>query len=251
MEIHAAVFMSNHYHIDVTDPHAKLPRFKQLLNSLIARAVNATRKPRARFGGFWDRDAACDTHRPSDDETFLDLAYTIANPVTAGLVRHAAIWPGLTTAGWRFGETRSFKRPKEFFDPKTMPAEVSLTLVRPHVYPHLSDDQVYARLEAEVRRRELETEAKFRRESRRVVGVQKLRKQRWGGAPKSFDERFTVAPQVAASCKWKRLAQLLRNREWERLYAEARARLLAGVDVVFPAGTFQLRATAGVAVATC
>ena len=246
IEIHAAVFMSNHYHLDLTDPYANLVDFKRTLNSFIARALNARRR---RFGSVWDREAACDTHRPTDDESFMDLVYTLANPVTAGLVRHARIWPGFTTAGWRFGEARRFRRPTWFFDGDEMPDAVELTLVRPHVFEELSDDELYERIHEEVRRREREIQAEFRRTNRRFVGLEKLRSVRHNRTPKSVEERFVVTPRVVASCRWKRLAQLQRDREWERQYAVARSQLLAGEDTVFPAGTYQLRRLARVAVA--
>jgi putative transposase len=246
IEIHAAAFMSNHYHIDLTDPHANLVEFKRTFNSFVARALNARRK---RFGSFWDRSASCDTQRPTDDESFMDLVYTLANPVTAGLVRHARLWPGFTTAGWRFGETRSFRRPKWFFNADRMPDVVELTLTRPHVFEELSDDELYERVADEVRRREREVQAEFRRTNRRFVGLDKLRSIRHDKVPTSFEERFGITPKVAASCRWKRLAQLQRDREWELQYALARARLLAGADAVFPAGTYLLRRLARVAVA--
>jgi putative transposase len=246
IQIHAAVFMSNHYHIDLTDPHGNLVGFKQQLNSTIARAMNARRN---RFGGFWDRDTACDTKRPTDDETFMDLVYTIANPVSAGLVKRSEHWPGFTTAGWRFGETRSFRRPAWFFDPKEMPDAVPLTLTRPPVFAHLSDDELYTRLEAEVHRREQEVQRELRQTDRRFVGLIKLARQHWDRAARGYEERFSVTPRVASSCKWKRLVQLNRDREWERQYAAARARLLAGLEAIFPAGTFLMRRLAGVTVA--
>jgi putative transposase len=245
IEIHAAAFMSNHYHIDLTDPHANLVDFKRTFNSFLARALNARRH---RFGSFWDRDAACDTQRPTEDDTFMDLVYTLANPVTAGLVRHARLWPGFTTSGWRFGETRTFRRPSWFFKKDQMPATVELTLTRPHVFEELSDDELYERIEAEVRRVEREVQAQFRRTSRKFVGPEKLLTVRYDRVPKSFEERFKVTPRVAASCPRKRLVQLQRDREWEQQYALARAQLLAGGDPVFPAGTYQLRRLARVAV---
>ena len=246
IEIHAAVFMSNHFHVDLTDPHANLVDFKRTFNSFLARALNALH---GRFGSVWDREAACDTQRPTDDESFMDLVYTLTNPVTAGLVRHARLWPGFTTAGWRFGETRSFRRQRWFFDAEEMPAAVELTLVRPHVFEELSDDELFSRVEAEVRRREREVQVEFRRTNRRFVGLEKLRSVRHDRTPRSSEPRFGVTPRVAASCRWKRLAQLQRDREWERQYALARADLLAGIDAVFPAGTFMLRRLARVAVA--
>ena len=247
IQIHACVFMSNHYHIDISDPHANLVEFKRLLNSMIARGINAAE---GRHGSFWDRDIPADTQRPIDDETFLDLVYTLVNPVTAGLVRHADQWPGFTTAGWRFGETRSFRRPDFYFDKGgEMPEKVTLTLARPAIFGDLDDDELFTRIEAAVHQRELEICQQMRRDSRRFAGVQKTARQPFGAIPRSFEERFRVTPRVATACKWRRLAQLQRNRAWESAYADARARLLEGEAAMFPAGTYALRKFAGVAVA--
>ena len=78
-----------------------------------------------------------------------------------------------------------------------------------------------------------------------VMGLRKLARQPWNVAPKSFEERFTVKPTVAASSKWLILAQLQRDREWEREYGAARALLLAGEPAVFPAGTYWNEALRG------
>ena len=247
IQVHAAVFMGNHYHLDVSDPYGNVVEFKQLLNSMIARGLNAAQ---GRKGSFWDRDTPADTHRPADDETFMDLVYTLANPVDAGLVRHSTQWQSFTTAGWRFGESRSFRRPSFYFDKRgDMPDAVVLTLSRPAIFADLSDDELFARLEAAVHHRELEVCRRMRGESRRFMGSQKAARQQFGVVPRSFEERFRVTPRVASACKWRRLAQLQRNREWERAYADARARLLVGEVAVFPAGTFALRKFAGVTVA--
>jgi putative transposase len=81
------------------------------------------------------------------------------------------------------------------------------------------------------------------------MGLRKLAKQHWNRAPKSFEERFTVAPKHAASSKWLVLAELQRDREWERQYAAARALLRTGKPAVFPVGTYWMRCFAGVSVA--
>jgi putative transposase len=128
IQVHASVWMSNHHHTDVTDPEGTLVPFKQLLHSLVARGRNARL---GRHDSFWSGDDACDTRRPTDDESLGDLVYTLTNPVKAGLVKRGVLWPGFTTIGWRFGETRTFKRPDWFFDESgRMPEEVSLTLAR-------------------------------------------------------------------------------------------------------------------------
>ena len=247
IQIHACVMMSNHHHTDVTDPLGELPAFKQLFHSMVARGLNARL---GRTDKFWSGDPACDTQRPTDDQTFEDLVYTITNPVEAGLVKWSSIWPGFTTAGWRFGETRTFRRPKWFFDASgEMPDEVSLTLVRPPIFPELDDDALFEKLAVAVREKERELQAKWRRLGRQFLGLRKLARQDPNQAARSREERFTITPQVAASSKWSRLAQLQRNREWEREYAAARGRWRAGQAAVFPAGTYWLRRFAGVTVA--
>jgi hypothetical protein len=247
IQVHASLWMSNHHHTDITDPDANLVPFKQLLHSLIARGRNAQL---GRSDSVWSGDKPCDTRRPTDDESLMDLVYTLTNPVDAGLLKWAHLWPGFTTIGWRFGETRTFKRPDGFFDESgDMPEEVSLTLVRPPIFPELDDDALYDKLMAEVRKHELEVQRSMREQGRRFMGPVKLAGQRWNRAPQSFEERFAVTPKHAASNRWRVLAEVQRDREWERQYAAARALLLAGKPAVFPAGTYWMRRFAGVDVA--
>ncbi len=168
IQVHAAVMMPNHYHIDLTDPHGELVAFKQLFNSLVARGLNAER---ARFETFWSGDGPCDTQRPSDDETFMDLVYTISNPVKSALVKWSRDWPSFTTADWRFGETRTFKRPGGLFGERSeLPDEVSLTLVRPPIFRELDDDALYDKLALAVREKERELQAEHRAKGRRFMG---------------------------------------------------------------------------------
>lgn len=246
IKVHACVFMSNHHHTDVTDPDGRIVEFKQLLHSMLARAINALR---GRFEGVWNRDKPCDTRRAEHSESLADLVYTITNPVKDGLVKWSHQWPGFTTYGWRFGESRKFKRPAWFFDASgNMPDEVELTLQRPPIYPELSDDELFEKLMTEVRREEKVQQNERRRENLRFMGIKKLQQQRWNRAPQSFEERFSQAPGVVASSKWLLLAELQRDRDWERRYALAREDLLAGKRAVFPSGTYWLKRFAGVTV---
>jgi hypothetical protein len=245
IEVHACVFMSNHHHTDVTDPSGKLVEFKQLFHSMLARGINALR---GRFDAVWSRDKPCDTRRATEDETLADLVYTLANPVSAGLVKWGHQWLGFTTYGWRFGDTRAFTRPKWFFDGNgELPERVELTLARPPIYRGLDDDEVFERLMTALRQAEKQVHERLRREQRRFMGSEKLLKQHWNSAPRSYEERFTVVPRIAGS-KWLVLAELQRDRAWESAYAMARERLLAGIAAFFPLGTYWLRRFAGVRV---
>jgi hypothetical protein len=245
---HATCVMGNHHHLDATDQHGNRPAFKDSLHANLARGLNAKR---GRFDKFWSADGSCDTCQPSDEETLEDLAYTEANPVVAGLVKWARRWPGFTSHGWRFGETRTFKRPDWYYDPENPenPSEVGITRVRPPIFLELSDDELFDLLMKRVRELELQAQADMRARGRRFRGERKLARDHWNAAPTSWEDRFTVTPKVVASCKWKRLAQLQRDREWEREYAERRAELQRGVTPVFPAGTYWLRLHCGVPVA--
>ena len=246
IRVHACVFMSNHHHTDVTDPHGNLVAFKQLFHSMVARGINALR---GRFDAVWSRDKACDTRRATDDEALTDLVYTLTNPVKAGLVKWGGQWPGFTTHGWRFGETHEFRRPGCLFDPEGgMPEVVTLTLERPPIHLRMSDEELYETLMGAVWEQEREYQGKLRRAGRRFMGVEKVQRQAWTRVARSFEERFTQTPGIATGSKWLLLAELQRDREWERKYAKARAELLAGRRAVFPAGTYWLRRFAGVTV---
>ena len=66
----------------------------------------------------------------------------------------------------------------------------------------------------------------------------------WPHAP-----RRTLSPRVAAFSKWHRIEALQRNQAFVATYRAARCDWLAGLPVVFPAGTYWLRRFAGVPVA--
>ena len=258
VDLHAACFESNHSHMDVFDRLGQLPGFKQMFFSFLARGINALR---GRFETVWAPGGSCDTEpaphlRLEGDEfdpsPLGDLVYTLTNPVKDGLVKKASRWPGFTTEGWRFGETRTFRKPTHFFDAKNskLPDTVSITLVRPDVLPQLSDDEVYDQLTAEVHAREKFHQKRLTADSRRFMGEDKIQGQRWNKVPESRSARFRVKPKIAEPSRWARLAALQRDRDWERAYASARADWSNGNwDVEFPFGTYWMQRFVGVRVA--
>ena len=68
-------------------------------------------------------------------------------------------------------------------------------------------------------------------------------------APAVTPVRASLSPRVAARNLWLRIEALRRNRAFLDAYRAARALWLAGLDVVFPAGTYWLHRFAGVPVA--
>src|SRR5690349_5667955 len=83
IQVHAFCVMSNHFHLIVTDPHARLPAFHQLLDALVARALNAAL---GRWEAFWAPNSYSAVRLESADDIVDKAAYVLANPVAAGLV---------------------------------------------------------------------------------------------------------------------------------------------------------------------
>src|SRR5512141_3450550 len=82
--VHAFCVMSNHFHLVVTDPYARLPAFEQYLDSLVARAVNASL---GRWESFWAPSSYSAVALATPEDIVDKAAYVLANPVAAGLVR--------------------------------------------------------------------------------------------------------------------------------------------------------------------
>ncbi len=243
--LHSACFMSNHYHLDVTDIHGNLPAFKNHFNAVLARALNAIRD---RFDKFWSEDRPCDVRILTDSDMLSSMAYTLANPVEAGLVKWGRRWPGLTTVGMQFGEEKTFRRPPVFFDPANdeLPDAATLVLTRPEVLLELSDGQLHTDLERLTRAREVAKQDQLRRAGKRFLGEARVARQRWSETPWSRETRFTRTPTRASTNRWARIAAAQLDRAWQAAYAFARERLLAGGRaVLFPFGSYWVCRFAG------
>ncbi|MEM6292791.1 MAG: hypothetical protein AAGA54_16070 [Myxococcota bacterium] len=239
VELHAATQMGNHHHTSVTDRFGNRPNFKNSVHGNLARGLNA------RFGRFdsvWSGGGSCDTVTPADDATLEDLAYADCNPVTSGLVKWGHLWPGFTTYGWRFGETRTFKRPSWYYDPESddNPDTLTLTRVRPPIFLELSDDDLFGKLMQRCFEIQRAKQAEYQATNRRFMGVKKLAKSKWWKRAKSWEDRFRTVPTVAASQKSKRVTQLRRDAKWREDYAEQRENLRAGRAVKLPCGAYCL-----------
>jgi len=92
VRVHAFCVLSNHFHLVVTDPHARLPEFHRYLDALVARATNCSL---GRWESFWDPDGYSAVRLESNADVMEKMVYVLANPVAAGLVRHGREWPGL------------------------------------------------------------------------------------------------------------------------------------------------------------
>lgn len=94
VELHAFVFMSNHYHLLISVPDAcSLARFMGYLNSNLARELGRLRGWRDKF---WSRRYQAIVVSEEDAAQIGRLKYLLSHGVKEGLVGHPAEWPGAT-----------------------------------------------------------------------------------------------------------------------------------------------------------
>jgi REP element-mobilizing transposase RayT len=249
VQVHAFCVLSNHYHLLLTDPEARLPAFVQYLDSLVARATNAFL---GRFEGFWAAAASYSAVAHEDPEDVVaKAAYVLANPVAAGLVRRASEWPGLWTSPRQIGAaTLVAHRPKVFFcSGGYLPESVTLTLVPPPGFA--SADEFQARVAVALRELEEQSAREVESDGRRFVGVAKVLAQSPFARPAPREPRFRINPRLAARDKWKRIEAIGRLKEFLSDYREAWHARRAGADALFPAGTYLLQIMHGVRCADC
>jgi REP element-mobilizing transposase RayT len=246
VRVHAYCVLSNHYHLVVTDSEAQLPRFMQWLGCMLARCLNSHR---SRWENFWASGTYSRVELTADEDVLSKMSYTLANPVTSGLVAHSGDWPGVRSGTLREGaETMTVKRPSFFFRKKgCLPAEAHLLVVRPGGFLQLDDRAFAEALEGAVKLREEAVREELRAKGKNFIGRVKVLKQSPSDRPHAREPRRGMNPRVAAKDKWRRIERLEWLRSWLEAYAEALKRFTAGFrEVIFPAGTYWMRVQYGV-----
>jgi len=241
--LHAFCVLSNHYHLILTDPAGNLPAFGQYFDSLVARSVNALH---GRWESFWAPGSFSAVALLTPEDVLSKCSYALANPASAGLVRHGSEWPGLWSAPEQIGAGRvAVKRPDHFFRPDgPMPETASLELVCP---PGFESAESFRReLMAEVAEREAEAARKIAREGGSFFGVRRILAQRPGARPPGGEPRRELNPRIAGRDKWKRVEAILRLKEFLKAYRDAWLAFSGGLrDTIFPPGTYWMRVACG------
>lgn len=124
--LHAVCVMSTHLHYVITDPDGTLPRFLEMFHRLVALGVKKLRKW---DGAVWERKQTSVVELCTRQAIVEKIAYTLANPVKAGLVWHAHEWPGAKTLVKDIGcKVLRVKRPNRYFSSKNAEWDVRVKL---------------------------------------------------------------------------------------------------------------------------
>ena len=250
IEVHAAVVMSTHEHLVLTDVRGRLPRFLQELHRLVALNVKVLRKWE---GAVWDHEKTSVVELRTTQAVIEAIAYVMANPVTAGLVRTAADWPGVMTLPHDLGRASlSAKRPSYYFDPDNpaWPETATLALTLPPV--EISADDLRAAVQAELRTLEYEAQEQVRAKGRSFLGRVRLAALSPFVRAKSSEPLRSRNPTFAVGRGQREafMHAVIAVRAFRQAYRSALQRWRSGLrDALFPPETWLMRSLHGASVA--
>jgi putative transposase len=244
--LHAVCVMSNHWHGVVTDPFARLPQFLEHFHRLLAKAQNASL---GRWENLWSSDKPSVVLLVSDEDVLAKMAYTIANPTAAGLVRSPREWPGVITT--RIGERTTVDMPDVFFDPGgSLPESIQLEMKRPPIYTHLDTPTLARHLASAIERCVREAREGLARQGRKFLGAKAVLQQAFDAMPQSTEPRRNPNPRIAAAHTPERVQAIRNLVAFLRAYRVAWHAWRNGKrEQTCPAGTYALRVYARVACA--
>lgn len=253
IELHAFCFLSNHYHLILTDPWANLPRFMAHFNRHVAKCINVHRD---RQECLWSPGSYNDVQLPREDvldAVVRKTVYTLANPVSAGLVSSAKEWPGVWSDPDDWGVPQTVPRPGIFFrNDGCMPDEAILRLSPPRGF--LEEDLSQTQWDALIRRllteREEALEEEFQKRGRRFLGRERVLQQSPLATPSTPEPKKKPGefrPRAAASSNPILKAMLGVLDAFSLAYRAALQAYCKGdKETVFPAGTYKMRVLFGV-----
>ncbi|WP_437629703.1 transposase [Sorangium sp. So ce854] len=251
IEVHALCAMSSHVHLVVTDKEGALPRFLQFFHRIVALG---TKVLRTWEGPVWDHEATSVVRLLTRAAVVEKIAYVLANPVAAGLVRHAHEWPGAKVDVGELGRgVLRAARPAVYLDPENpqWPKEVALPLALPPVIEQDGAEGFRRQVAAELERQEAQAHAELQEQGRRFLGAERVSEVSPYERATSFEALRERNPTFAVGREhggaWQTAAAAVRA--FRASYRAALERWRAGIrSVVFPAGTWWMRIFHGASV---
>jgi hypothetical protein len=185
------------------------------------------------------------------------LAYVMANPVKAGLVRHARDWPGITVLPHELGRrVWTLKRPEAYFNAKNRqwPNTIELTLTLPASLERTyGADALREVVQEELERQERLAYQEVHNHGWRVLGAARVRRLSPYRRATSFELLRDRNPTFAVGRGQKKVfcEAVAELRAFRHAYRQALEQWRAGLrSVVFPQGTWCMCRMHGVALDT-
>ncbi|MEZ4219422.1 MAG: transposase [Polyangiaceae bacterium] len=244
IEVHAALLMSTHIHLVVTDVRGVRPRFKAEFHRLFALCIKSIRG--------WPEEVFSQRkggeHEPLTEEALVeDLAYLIANPVAALAVRHADEWPGAKTVSADIGNrVIRATRPDVYFRRTSgqWPDILELRLTMPRLLEErFGAEGARQRIAARVREKELAALGHSHASRTPFRGLQAVLRTPHTARASEHEIAGRANPRFRAAgdrqAARRKLQELRRfDTEYKRAFAEWRS---GNRNAVFPHGTWWMR----------
>jgi REP element-mobilizing transposase RayT len=240
--VHAVTLMSTHEHLIVTDTKGRHPEFLQRLHRLVSLGTKVLRKWE---GPTWEPEPTSVVRLLTEQAIIEKLAYLMANPVKAGLVRHARDWPGITVLPHELGRrVWTAKRPKAYFNAKNTqwPESIALMLtLPPSLEGRYSAEALREAVREELGRQERAAHYDVCKRGWRILGADRIRRLSPYRRATSFELLRDRNPTFAVGRGQKKIfiEAVAELRAFRRAYREAFEQWRAGLrSVVFPQGTW-------------
>ena len=260
IDAHEFLWMSNHYHLVLTDRGGCLPDFMTQLNSLLARALNALHG----VTGTAIEKGYNLVEVTTEGRAIDHCVYTLANPCSAHLVRRSHHWKSVSSTSLDYGTPIAIPRPSaglwggpcghrhrpasqtskraQYGGRSKLPEHVELVLTRPPIMAELSDAELRAHIRELLAKREDELDRERRRDGKSVLGWRSATRVRPSSAPRASEDAFGRIPSFSAGTHSAWLAAWRRRREFLERYYSALRRFVGGDrNAEFPAGTWLMK----------
>ncbi|WP_437617125.1 transposase [Sorangium sp. So ce834] len=249
--VHALCVMSTHLHLVVTDTRGELPRFLQRFHRIVALGAKILR---AWEGPIWDHATTSAVHLSTRDALVEKIAYTLANPVIAGIVEHAHEWPGAKVLVRELGcGALRARRPEIYFNPKnpewTEEATIQITL--PPMIANSDAERFRSDIAAQLDLHEKRARATLKRQRRGFLGPARA------GKVSPYKRATTIEPirdinptfAVGRGQPDARNNAIAAIHAFRTSYRKSLEQWRAGVrNTMFPIGTWWMRVFHGVSV---
>jgi putative transposase len=249
--LHAFCAMSTHVHYVITDPLGSLPRFLTMFHRLVALGVKTIRNWE---GAVWDRSQTSVVELCTRQAIVEKIAYTLANPVEAGLVWRAFKWPGVKTRVNNIGNRKlKAKRPARCFSAKNpkWPRNIQLDISLPPSIAAIDAQAFRANVRKELAK--LEKAAHAETPMHKVLGAERATKVSPESRITSYEPIRQLNPTFAVGRGNALAFDIAKTalKEFRSAYRSALNKWRAGDrSVVFPKGTYAMRVIHGASVAS-